>query len=401
MKNSAFIAILWLLAVIARADDLPDLVLPAGAGVNVHFTKGHEKELELIAAAGFKWVRMDFVWEAIERKKGEYDWSDYEAFSAELKKHGLRAYYILDYSNPLYEPKVVGTNPITGKVESGATASPQHPESVAAFARWAAAAASKFHGTGVIWEIWNEPNISFWQPSPSAEQYITLALAATGAIRAADPEACVVAPATSGFPWDFLESIFKSGLLTNIDAVSVHPYRSPKQSPESAAGDFQRLREMIQHCAPAGKKIPIISGEWGYSSNTKGVTPETQAAFSVRQQLSNLLNGVPISIWYDWKNDGPDATENEHNFGTVTAALQPKPAYLAIQKLTQALAGYRIAQRLKTENPADYVLALTNAAGQTKLAAWTLETPHTIVLESKLKIELDAMPKYISSTSAR
>jgi len=354
----------------------------------------------MIAAAGFKWVRMDFVWEAIERKKGEYDWSDYDAFSAELKKHGLRAYYILDYSNPLYEPKVVGTNPITGKVESGTTASPQHPASVAAFACWAGAAAKHFSGTGVIWEIWNEPNISFWQPGPDVNQYTTLALATTRAIRKNDPNACVVAPATSCFPWDFLESVLKSGLLTNINAVSIHPYRSPNQPPESAAGEYQRLREMIQRYAPAGKNIPIISGEWGYSSNTKGVTPETQAAFIARQQLSNLLNGVPISIWYDWKNDGPDPAENEHNFGTVTADLQPKPAYLAIQNLTRALAGYRINQRLKTESSADYVLSLTNLAGQTKLAAWTLDAPHSIVLASKLKIELEAMPQYIPSIPA-
>ena len=38
---------------------------------------------------------------------------------------------------------------------------------------------------------------------------------------------------------------------------------------------------------------------WGYSSNTKGVSLAQQADFIARQQLSNLLNGVPLSIWYD------------------------------------------------------------------------------------------------------
>jgi polysaccharide biosynthesis protein PslG len=50
---------------------------------------------------------------------------------------------------------------------------------------------------------------------------------------------------------------------------------------------------------------------------------------------------VPISIWYDWKNDGPDLAEREHNFGTVTHDLQPKPAYTALQTLTKELRDFR------------------------------------------------------------
>jgi polysaccharide biosynthesis protein PslG len=43
-----------------------------------------------------------------------------------------------------------------------------------------------------------------------------------------------------------------------------------------------------------------------------------------------LLNGIPLSIWYDWKNDGRDPDDGEQNFGTVTDDLQPKPAYAGI-----------------------------------------------------------------------
>src|SRR5262245_7962962 len=137
--------------------DLPELVLPQGVGVNIHFTRGHERDLDLIAAAGFKFIRMDFGWGGIERKKGEYDWIAYEELTANLEKRGMRAIYILDYSNPIYEETVIGKNPITGK-EHRDVASPQHPESVMAFARWAAAAARHFAGRRIIWEIWNEPN---------------------------------------------------------------------------------------------------------------------------------------------------------------------------------------------------------------------------------------------------
>lgn len=382
IRRAALPAILaGFFAVKLTAAEIPDLVLPAGVGVNIHFTRGRGQDLDLIAAAGFKFTRMDFFWESIEKKRGEYDWSAYDDLTADLEQRGIRPYYILDYSNPLYEEIGTGKNPINGKVET-ARMSPQHPESVAAFARFSAAAAKHFQGRHVVWEIWNEPNGSFWELKPDVNQYTTLALSACKAIREADPQATIVAPATSGFPWDFIEGFFKAGALEYLDAVSVHPYRSPKQPPETAAAEYQRLRALIERYAPneAKKKIPIISGEWGYSSNIKGVSPETQAAFIVRQQLSNLLLGVPISIWYDWKNDGIDPNENEHNFGTVTGDLKPKPAYIAIQTFTRELSGYRISRRYDTGNTNDFVLVLTNASGETKLAAWTRGAAHSFAL---------------------
>src|SRR5512141_1548149 len=123
-------SILWSLPCMASfacaAAEIPAPVIPAGVGVNIHFVTGHEKDLDLIVSAGFKFVRMDFGWGGTERKKGEYDWSGYEELQAHLEQRGLRPIYILDYSNGLYEE---------------GNASPQHPETVAAYARWAAAAA--------------------------------------------------------------------------------------------------------------------------------------------------------------------------------------------------------------------------------------------------------------------
>src|SRR5205085_12703443 len=58
--------------------EIPDSVIPQGVGVNIHFVRGHEKDLDRIAAAGFKFIRMDFGWGGIERMKGQYDWSAYD-----------------------------------------------------------------------------------------------------------------------------------------------------------------------------------------------------------------------------------------------------------------------------------------------------------------------------------
>jgi hypothetical protein len=411
----------------ASPAEIPEPIIPAGVGVNIHFVTAHERDLDTIAAAGFKFVRMDFGWAGIEREKGEYQWSGYDELTANLEKRGLRAMYILDYSNPLYEETVTTRNPVFGG-EQKDTASPQHPESVTAFARWAAAAAQHFKGRHIIWEIWNEPNITFWKPKPDAKQYNALALATCQAIRAVDPQATIVGPATSEIPLKFLEDFCASGVLEYLDAVSVHPYRNYSKPPESAAEDYQWLRELIARHAPTtGKKtMPVLSGEWGYASHTKGVSLETQAAFIARQQLANLLDGVPLSIWYDWKNDGTDANEREHNFGTVTPDLQPKPSYKAVQTLTRELTGYRITRRVAVGTEKDYVLLCTNAAGHEKLAAWTLDEPHAVTLGIKsnpdpnlavtavkgdgagygpklepgrLVLDLDASPKYVSLKS--
>ena len=375
-------------------------MLPAGVGVNIHFVTGHAKDLDLIAAAGFKFIRMDFAWEAIETSKGEYNWAGYEALLSNLEKRGLRAIFILDYSHRLYEETVTSPNPLTGQAHK-TTASPRHPDSIAAFARWAAASAKHFQGRHVLWEIWNEPNGNFWSPKPDAQQYATLALAAAKAIREAEPQAAIIGPASSGFPWEFLETFLKSGMLEYLDAVSVHPYRNPQRPPETAAPDYEKLRALIARYTPAPKpgRIPILSGEWGYSTWKRGVTLETQAAFAARQQLVNLLNGVLLSIWYDWKNDGPDPNENEHNFGTVLPDLTPKPAYAAIQTLTRQLSGYRVARRLALPSDKDYVLLCQNAAGEQKLAAWTLGEPHPVSLEISLKGETN--PAVVSGNGER
>lgn len=377
MKLS-YLALALVCPLLCTAAEIPEPVLPAGVGVNIHFVTGNEKDLDMIAAAGFKFIRMDFHWGGIEKKKGEYDWSGYEKLLRNLDQRGLRAIFILDYSHPLYEETVTSPNPLYGTAQKS-TASPQHPESIAAYARWAAASAKHFQGRHVLWEIWNEPNGNFWAPKPDAQQYTALALATSKAIREAEPLAIIIGPASSGFPWEFIETFLKSGVLEYLDAVSVHPYRGPKNPPETAAADYKKLRQLIDRYAPASKKgkLPILSGEWGYSTFTKGVPLQTQADFAARQQLANLLNDVPLSIWYDWKNDGDDPGENEHNFGTVQPDLKPKPAYVAIQTLTRQLAGYRIAQRLPLPDEKDYALLCTNAAGAQKVVAWTLGQAHS------------------------
>jgi hypothetical protein len=367
IPHSSWLAVFLSGIAAAAPPPFPAPRVPGGLGVNIHFTEAMPGELEMIADAGLRWVRMDFFWQDTEREKGVYDFSRYVGLMDALEKRGLRALFILDYSNTLHEP--VGT--AAGR---------------AAFARWAAAAVSRFKDRGIVWEIWNEPNIGFWKPRPDAGEYCALALETCRAIRAVAPDELIVAPATSEIDLSFLEACFERGLLEWIDAVSVHPYR--QTGPEGAAREYAILRRLIERHAPHGKAIPILSGEWGYSAAWPGCDEARQAELLARQWLTNLASGIPISIWYDWRNDGKDPKEPEHHFGTVRheyrpgadPPFEPKPAYHSARTLTRTLDGMRFVKRLALGGRDDHVLLFADGDRQA-LACWTTsDEPHSLTL---------------------
>ena len=371
-----FLAMLALLApalcALAQAQDaahpaLRMMPVPAGQGVNIHFYKGNEQDLSMLGEAGLGIVRMDLSWARCETAQGVYDFAAYDRLVADLEQRGIRLLFIIDYGNPLYDSGL----------------SPHSDACREAYARFCAALAGRYAGKDVIWELWNEPNIGFWKPEPNVDDYMAWCHAVVPAIRKADPGACIIGPATSCIPRPFLEDCFERGLLTLVDGVSVHPYRSAKQGPETALPEYESLAALIERYKPAGKCIPIVSGEWGYS--TTHLPDELQGKYLPRQWLANMMAGIPISIWYDWHDDGKDPDEKEHNFGTVTWDYQPKPAYLAIKTLTAQLAGYTPVGRLGAESGEVYILAFRNGSAY-KLAVWRTGEPGDVAAPQGLTL---------------
>jgi hypothetical protein len=289
----------------------------------------------MITAAGFKWVRMDLEWARTEKEKGKYNFAEYDQFLAALDKQKLHALLVLDYGNPLYADPGEAW-PYTHRAATD--------EFRFAYSAWAAAAVSHFAGRGCIWEIWNEPNyIHFWQPEPDADQYVALAKEAAYAIHKVAPNEPLIGPACSQMKFAFLEACFQGGLLEDWSAVSVHPYR--KTDPSTVAADYQRLRALIAQYAPPGKTIPIISSEWGYSTAWPGFNDQKQAAYLVGEFTTNIANGIPLSIWYDWRDDGEADADPEFRFGMVHRdyhpgahpGYDPKPAYKAMKAFAAQL----------------------------------------------------------------
>ncbi len=366
---------------IVAAAQLPDGRVSDSFGVNIHFLEPEPGEMEMLAAAGFKWVRADFVWSSMEKKKGEYDFSQADKLFATLDRFKIRAMVVLAYSNPLYDNDL----------------SPHSDQGVTAFAKWAAACAHHFKGRGAMWEIYNEPNNVFWRPQPDPAAYIKLALATAKAIKSAEPNEPVVGPALSGTDGAWMEQIYKSGLLNVLDAITVHPYGD--FPPEGRKIHYDGTIALLARYMPKGKHIPVYSGEWGYSS--ANVPADVQAKYLARMFLTNLANGINLSIWYDWRDDGPDPKNTENNFGLVAneyrkaenPPLKPKPAYEAAKKLMTELDGYRFEKRLKTARDDDYVLQFKKG-DERKLAVWTAGASHKAQVATR-EIQLADEPKYL------
>jgi polysaccharide biosynthesis protein PslG len=378
---------------------LPTGPLPAGLGANIHFTHAAPREIKLLADSGMTWIRMDFFWAGIEKSPGKYDFSHYDELMTDLDANHIHALFILDYGNPLYEKD-----------------SPSTDDAREAFAKFAAAAVTHFAGRGIVWEMWNEPNGGFWKPKANVDNYAKLALITGKVIHQAQPGETYIGPGTSGVDLKFCEGCFKAGCLADWAAVSVHPYR--QGGPESVLKDYQKLNDLIVKYGPAGKTIPILSGEWGWSAAWKNFTPQRQADYLARQWLINQWLHVPISIYYDWHDDGTNPKEPEHHFGMLDHDYKPKPAYVAATTLISQLRGFTFDRRIVTDDPKTYVLAFKNdkleryavwtssdkpAEVQFKIAAGNYDvfsesgekTSSVQVSDGTIKLSVDGSPRYV------
>ncbi len=315
----------------ARVDPLP---LRSGdwrphIGVNIHVLNNNDA-LDRARTAGFEFVRMDLLWANVERG-GRYRFFRYDALLRELESRGMGVLWILDYGHPNH---------------GGGT--PRTPSDIEAFARFAGAAAAHFKGHTVCYEIWNEPDtIQFWPPSPDASEYASLLREAVKAIRSADPLAKVSSGGVSRIDQEFLSQALDSGMAAGLTAIGIHPY--PKAGPESIAPELAALRDLVRRTV--GEHLEIWDTEWGYSStdvlsnaHSNGhlsAARSLQAALAVRELLAVLALGLPLAVWYDLSDDGPDATNAEQNFGLLDSEGNEKPAMRALRVLLDATRGRR------------------------------------------------------------
>jgi len=289
-------------------------------GVNIHVLRD-DIALDRAREAGFSFVRMDLLWADVERN-GRYRFDGYDALLAALDARGMGALWIVDYGHPDHG----GDTPHTA-------------QDVAAFSRFAAAAATHFRGRKVQYEIWNEPNMpQFWKPAPDAAAYSALLRAAVAAMRAADPTAGISSGGVSRFDGKFLSEMIDSELARQLNAIAIHPYRS--NAPEGVAEEWAFVSDWARRAF--GARPEIWNTEWGYSSvdssndsanGHSAAGRHRQAVLAIRELLTVWALGMPLAVWYDLRDDSPDGTDPEKNYGLLDARGTDKPAMSALLTL--------------------------------------------------------------------
>lgn len=229
------------------------------------------------------------------------------------------------------------------------------------FGNWIAELVSRHKSIKVV-QLHNEPNLrSFWPDS--AADYVELYRGIAGKIKQQNPQVAITVGAISSLSWEpgrkWLREAISAGLLEFADGVSVHPYNlkeAPEIDPHLKRGSQKgSLREgmlafwkEMKAASPAGKNLKIYLTELGYSSAPNGIagigSEDLQAKYLARLMMLHLdfkiRDGIPTEavFWYDLKNDGPDASNQEHNFGLVSADLKrEKPAFDVYRRIIEAL----------------------------------------------------------------
>jgi hypothetical protein len=290
-----------------------------------------------VKAAGIGWVRIDFVWAAVEPQKGRYDWRGYDALAAAARARGIQIYATLAYT-PAWAtdgPELTGV--------------PRNPDD---WRRICFRAAKRYRGRIVYWGLWNEPNLKqFW--SGSRDQYIDVILkTGADAIHSGNPAAKVGGPdlahlVSNGAVWyDWLRtSLMVAG--DRLDFIAHHLYDSSGNSDVTnklaASTLFGGQPGLWQYVAPSVREVlestgwtnkPFWLTETGWESGRVG---EQGQATDYTGLLDDWFTGQPGRDWmskvffYQLK-DGPDGSDS---WGILRPDGSAKPAYGAYQGFIQ------------------------------------------------------------------
>jgi len=317
----------------------------AGEGSEKMFVNTHMEEyvtrtetVNAVSDAGFGGMRNPIYWFTVETdEKNKYKLPDHAQAIKTAAEMGMEPLIVLSGGN--------GPWGVENEEEKNLNMAPSTDEQIQAFANYCAYVAEQYKGYVKHYEIWNE----FTQPSnggdKSPEAYAKILVAASKAIKKADPDAKIVAMVTAGLDWSFINGVVRKlslmGESNCYDILSVHPYTYGKDYAGPNTSTLKAIKFL------AGSK-PIWFTERGWDTavgttetNANGISDEVQAVYGVWDYLT-LASGNYCErwFWYDFQDDGTNATEREENFGLIESvnAEVPgaaKPAYVAFAALNK------------------------------------------------------------------
>jgi len=342
-------------------------------GVNVFLEQEveptkREQAIRMAAEAGFYWLRQEFTWEDIEiHGKGDFEdrrhepyrsaWAKYDQIVALAEQYDMAI--IARLSNP---PE--WTRALTATVGTYAP-----PDNFQDFADFASAVAERYQGRIRYYQIWNEPNIHpEWGVYPiNPEQYTELLKAGATAVRAANPDAVIIAGALAATielspngaaPLNnfsdllFLQRMYNTGAAPYFDIMALQGYglwsgptdrRMHPRVLNLAHHEF--VRDLMVKNGDAHKPIWLAEMNWNVAPD--GVNPiygkvtEAQQARYLPLAYERIRKEWPwigvANVWYlkratdEWE----EARRPEAYFRLLLPDFTPLPVYNAMKEYRQ------------------------------------------------------------------
>jgi glycosyl hydrolase family 39 (putative alpha-L-iduronidase) len=293
-------------------------------------------------------------WDWVERKPGEYSVSpEVEDQVNSLVENGMHIEIQLLYGNSMYTSPA-GRRPRTSTPEPGGFHNPDRslysvfwppkaPGQIEAFSKYVSWIVKHFRGRAQYYEVWNEPNIDYWNPAPSPEEYGRLFKAVAPVIRAADPDSKVIFGALAGADLNFAKAALDAcNCPDSIDifAYHIYPNYGHNLNPEAMddehhAGESPRaLREMVRNYPGVRKDLVFWNDEFNSIPSWEGSDESVQAKYIPRGLIADRAAGVRTFVWLIV--GAADGNESD-DFGMLHGLLlrpedfTPRPVFAALQ----------------------------------------------------------------------
>jgi len=359
----------WLGNLTRRQPKTDDLVPVANAGANPYGVNvfleqevesaKREQSVQMIAEAGFHWIRQEFAWEDIEiHGKGDFEDRRHEPYRSAWEKYDnivdLADQYGLEIIARLSNP------PAWSRAAGDETGTFGPPDNLADYGDFVEAVARRYQGRIHTYQIWNEPNIyPEWGEQPvSPEGYTELLKEGYTRVKAACPNCVVISGALAQTiplgPRDlndfiFLQRMYDAGAADYFDVLAIQGYglwsgpTDRRMRPRVL--NFSRplyIREMMVKNGDADKPIWITEMNWNASPEEMpnkpfgSVTLEQQARYAVlayrRAQEEWPWVGV-VCTWFFKRATDTEVDQPMYYFRLVEPDFSPMPAYGALSEL--------------------------------------------------------------------
>jgi polysaccharide biosynthesis protein PslG len=301
------------------------------------------------ASIGVQLHRQTFDWSTIEKPKGQYDLSNYDAYVAAAAAHGIRILPIL-FNPPTFH---------LGRTHHRAMCPPR---SNAPFAAFAKVLVRRYGPNGSLWrerpmlpkvpitawQIWNEPNLPqfYWCGTANVRQYVAMLRTVGAAIKQVDRRAEIV---TAGLPPSklsgavplakFISQMYRAGGKRAFDSLAINSYAKDQRE---LGRLLAAVRKLMNRRGDRRGSIWITELGWGdtgpnsrFIVGAKGQASRITKSFAlIRKQRRRLrLRGV---VYFCWRDADPYPPRYQDLWGLHTGLLNKdgtrKRAFFAFER---------------------------------------------------------------------